>query len=50
MANALVWLRRDLRLHDNPALAQAIADGYAPVLVFVHAPEEEGDAAVGPVA
>ena len=47
MANALVWLRRDLRLHDNPALAQAIADGYAPVLVFVHAPEEEGDWAPG---
>ncbi|WP_395772423.1 deoxyribodipyrimidine photo-lyase, partial [Arenimonas sp.] len=42
MANALVWLRRDLRLQDNPALAQAIADGYAPVLVYVHAPEEQG--------
>ena len=47
MANALVWLRRDLRLQDNPALAQAIADGYAPVPVYVHAPEEEGDWAPG---
>ena len=47
MANALVWLRRDLRLQDNPALAQAIADGYSPVLVYVHAPEEQGDWAPG---
>ena len=47
MANALVWLRRDLRLHDNPALAQAIADGFAPVLVYVHAPQEQGDWAPG---
>ena len=43
MANALVWLRRDLRLQDNPALSQAMADGYAPVLVYVHAPQEQGD-------
>jgi len=42
LANALVWLRRDLRLHDNPALAQAMADGFAPVLVYVHAPQEQG--------
>jgi deoxyribodipyrimidine photo-lyase len=42
MASALVWLRRDLRLQDNPALAQAIADGYDPIPVYVHAPEEDG--------
>ena len=42
MANALVWLRRDLRLHDNPALAQAMADGFAPVLVYVHATPIQG--------
>ena len=47
MTNALVWLRRDLRLQDNPALAQAMADGYAPVLVYVHAPQEQGDWAPG---
>ena len=41
MATALVWLRRDLRLQDNPALTQALADGFAPVLIYVHAPEEE---------
>ena len=41
MASALVWLRRDLRLQDNPALSQAIADGFDPIPVYVHAPEEE---------
>ncbi|MGH8050401.1 MAG: cryptochrome/photolyase family protein [Arenimonas sp.] len=41
MANALVWLRRDLRLSDNPAIQAALNAGYAPVLVYIHAPEEE---------
>ncbi len=41
MANALVWLRRDLRLTDNTALQSALHAGYAPILVYIHAPEEE---------
>ena len=41
MANALVWLRRDLRLTDNTALQSATDAGFAPVLVYIHAPEEE---------
>lgn len=41
MAKALVWFRRDLRLHDNPALARAIADGFDPAPVYVHAPDED---------
>ena len=41
MANALVWLRRDLRLTDNTALQAAMDAGFAPVLVYIHAPEEE---------
>ena len=41
MPTALVWFRRDLRLADNPALQAALADGYAPIPVYVHAPEEE---------
>jgi deoxyribodipyrimidine photo-lyase len=41
MANAIVWLRRDLRLIDNPALQAAIDEGYAPICVYIHAPEEE---------
>lgn len=46
-AATLVWLRHDLRLADNPALAAARARG-APVLpVFVWAPQEEGDWAPG---
>ncbi len=36
----VVWLRRDLRLADNPALAAA-ADRGAVVPVYVWAPEEE---------
>ncbi len=47
MRCAIVWLRRDLRLDDNPALMAAIDAGYAPVPVFVHAPEEEGSWAPG---
>lgn len=41
MANALVWLRRDLRLTDNSALQAAFDEGFAPILVYIHAPEEE---------
>jgi deoxyribodipyrimidine photo-lyase len=38
----IVWLRNDLRLADNPALADAAARG--PVVpVYVWSPDEEGD-------
>lgn len=37
----IVWLRRDLRLKDNPALNAAIATGSPVALVFIWAPEEE---------
>ncbi|WP_101927632.1 MULTISPECIES: cryptochrome/photolyase family protein [Luteimonas] len=47
MANALVWFRNDLRLDDNPALRAALDAGLAPVCVYIHAPEEEGDWAPG---
>ncbi|MGN0857841.1 MAG: cryptochrome/photolyase family protein [Stenotrophomonas sp.] len=40
---ALIWFRRDLRLADNPALDAALAAGYHPVPVYVHAPHEEGN-------
>ncbi len=32
---ALLWLRRDLRVHDNPALAAALASAQAVVPIFV---------------
>jgi len=39
---SLVWLRQDLRLSDNPAMAAAL-ERRCPVLpVFIWAPEEEG--------
>jgi deoxyribodipyrimidine photo-lyase len=44
---ALVWLRHDLRLSDNPALAAAV-DGADWVLpVYIHAPEEDAPWAPG---
>lgn len=47
MPNALVWFRNDLRLADNPALRTALDEGYAPVCVYIHAPDEEGGWAPG---
>jgi deoxyribodipyrimidine photo-lyase len=43
MPTAIVWLRHDLRLADNPALYHAAADADAVVPLFVWAPDEEGD-------
>lgn len=43
MANAIVWFRNDLRLADHPALQAALDGGYAPIPVYIHAPDEEGD-------
>ncbi len=33
---ALIRLRRDLRLHDNPALQSALEAGHTPVPVYIH--------------
>ncbi|WP_241119359.1 deoxyribodipyrimidine photo-lyase, partial [Achromobacter xylosoxidans] len=44
--HTLIWLRTDLRLHDNPALAAAAAEGTATAL-FIAAPGQwrlHGDA------
>jgi len=38
---AILWLRIDLRLADNPALLAAIRHGGAVIPVFIHAREEE---------
>jgi deoxyribodipyrimidine photo-lyase len=38
---AILWLRRDLRLADNPALAAALARCERVVPVYIHAPDEE---------
>ena len=50
---ALVWLRHTLRLHDNPMLRTAIADGFAPVCVYIdtpreHTPDRWANAPLGP--
>lgn len=39
---AVVWLHRDLRLHDNPALAAALLTARRVVVTYVWAPQEEG--------
>jgi deoxyribodipyrimidine photo-lyase len=41
MSTALVWLRRDLRLHDNPALYHAVLHQRQLIPVFIYAPQEE---------
>jgi deoxyribodipyrimidine photo-lyase len=38
---AIVWLRRDLRLADNPALAAATVNCERLIPVYIHAPAEE---------
>ncbi|MGC4001627.1 MAG: deoxyribodipyrimidine photo-lyase [Pirellulales bacterium] len=38
---ALVWFRRDFRLHDNPALCAAAADDRPVVPMYVYAPADE---------
>lgn len=47
MSTAIVWFRRDLRLHDQPALAAALRAGHHIVPLYVHAPEEEAPWAPG---
>ena len=47
MSNAIVWFRNDLRLSDHPALQAALDEGHAPIPVYIHAPDEEGDWAPG---
>ncbi|SEP58305.1 deoxyribodipyrimidine photo-lyase [Ectothiorhodospira magna] len=41
MQPVLLWLRRDLRLADNPALTRALDTGQPVIPVYLHAPEEE---------
>ena len=41
MSTAILWLRRDLRLADNPALHAALAAHTRVLPLYVHAPEEE---------
>ena len=42
-STAIVWLREDLRLHDNPALAHA-AENYDQVIpVYLHATDDHDD-------
>jgi len=44
---ALVWLRRDFRLADNPALDHARQQHRTVIPVYIHDPDAEGDWAPG---
>ncbi len=39
--SAILWFRRDLRLHDNPALLAAAAGGRPLIPVYIWAPDED---------
>jgi len=39
MNSALVWLRQDLRLHDNPALSAALVAAEQVIPVFIYSPD-----------
>ena len=41
MSSAIIWLRRDLRLHDNPAWHYAAQAHDTVIPVYIHAPDEE---------
>jgi len=41
--SAIVWLRRDLRLNDNAALAAAVATGLAITVLYVHDQKSAGE-------
>jgi deoxyribodipyrimidine photo-lyase len=43
MSCVIWWVRRDLRLADNPALQAAIATGLPVLPVYLHVPHEDAD-------
>jgi deoxyribodipyrimidine photo-lyase len=47
---AILWLRRDLRLADHPALSAAVARGGPVVPAWIHSPGEDGESAPGDAA
>jgi len=40
MKTNIVWLQRDLRLADNPALHEALQQAEQTIIVYIHAPQE----------
>ncbi len=47
MQPTILWFRRDLRLTDNPALADALQRGRPVIPVYVHSPGDEDEWAPG---
>lgn len=42
MSTAIVWLRNELRVLDNPALLYATREAERVIPVYIHAPQEDG--------
>ncbi len=42
LSSTIVWFKRDLRLHDHPALTAALQQGRPIVPLYIWSPEEEG--------
>lgn len=41
MATTIIWFKRDLRLHDHPALTAAVQQGKPIVPIYIWSPDEE---------
>jgi len=39
--NTLLWLQRDLRIHNNPSLEWALSQGKPVIAVYIYSPEED---------
>ncbi len=50
MSTAIVWIRQDIRLADNPALAAAVRSGARVVPIWIDEPTERGASAIGAAA
>lgn len=47
MSATIYWIRRDLRVDDNPALDWAVKRDQPIIPIYIHAPDEHGDWAPG---
>ncbi|MCW9088890.1 MAG: DNA photolyase family protein, partial [Gammaproteobacteria bacterium] len=47
MNGVIIWFRRDLRLHDNPALIWAAQQGHPIIALYIDSAEEEGEWVTG---
>jgi len=39
--NTLLWLQRDLRVHNNPSLEWALEQGKPVIAIYIYSPQED---------